>query len=182
MAFLASVIDDAQAWTPESTRAIFVSGFSNGAAMAFRMASELSSRIAALAPVAGYCWVPDPKPARSHPDSLPDRFTRSIVPLRGGEVRSPWQHRYVRRPPVAETLERWAVCSAARPSREQHPTARAFGSRAIRAGAVSRSLRRGAGPSLARWKGAFNPRIAGPPSDRSQRHRTGSGTSSSITA
>ncbi|MCK7513632.1 MAG: hypothetical protein MZV70_62830 [Desulfobacterales bacterium] len=39
------------------TRRIFVTGFSNGASMAFRVGAELSGRVAAIAPVAGACWL-----------------------------------------------------------------------------------------------------------------------------
>ncbi len=108
VAFLATVIDDAVVRVNADPRRVFVCGFSNGAAMAFRVAAELADKIAAVAPVAGHCWVPDPKPIRPVPTFYLIGSADPLIPLRGGEVRSPWQHRYVRRPPIAWTLERWA--------------------------------------------------------------------------
>ena len=54
--FLAAMLVDLEARFAVDTRRIFVTGFSNGASMAFRLGAELSERIAAIAPVAGACW------------------------------------------------------------------------------------------------------------------------------
>ncbi len=51
--YLAAVLDDAILRTPIDPRRIYVVGMSNGAAMAGRLARELSERIAAMAQVAG---------------------------------------------------------------------------------------------------------------------------------
>src|SRR5262249_16737213 len=67
VAFLSEVIDDAMKRAAVDPDRVFVSGFSNGAGMAFRAAAELADRIAAVAPVAGYCGLPHPKPARPVP-------------------------------------------------------------------------------------------------------------------
>jgi polyhydroxybutyrate depolymerase len=108
VAFLISIIEDVAGRAHIDRRRVFVAGFSNGAAMAFRLAAEAADRIAAVAPVAGYCWVAEPEPVRPVPTLYVIGAADPLVPLRGGDVRSPWQHRYVRRPPVAESLERWA--------------------------------------------------------------------------
>jgi polyhydroxybutyrate depolymerase len=108
VAFLSSVVEDALDRTRADERRVYVSGFSNGAAMTFRLAIERADRIAAIAPVAGYCWVSDPRPTRAIPTLYIIGSLDPLVPLRGGEVRSPWQHRYVRREPVTHTLDRWA--------------------------------------------------------------------------
>lgn len=102
VAFLTAIADDIHA------RRVLVTGFSNGAAMAFRFAAERANRIAAVAPVAGYCWLPHPQPARPVPTFYLIGSLDPLVPVRGGQVRSPWQHRYLRRPPVSDSLERWA--------------------------------------------------------------------------
>src|SRR5947209_13952862 len=39
---------------------VYVTGFSNGAGMAFRLAADLADHVAAVAPVAGPCWVQEP--------------------------------------------------------------------------------------------------------------------------
>lgn len=109
VAFLAAVIHDSVSRTDADPRRVYLSGFSNGAGMAFRAAAELADRLAAVAPVAGYCRVPDPKPVRPVPTLYLIGSADPLVPIRGGDVRSPWQHRLVRRRPVAYTLERWAT-------------------------------------------------------------------------
>jgi polyhydroxybutyrate depolymerase len=90
-------------------RRVYLTGFSNGAAMAFRFAAERAGLLAAVAPVAGYCGVPDPRPSRPVPTLYVIGTADPLVPLRGGQVRSPWGGRLVHRPPVVETLETWAT-------------------------------------------------------------------------
>ncbi len=107
--YLAAVIDDAVSRAGADPARVYVSGFSNGAGVAFRAAAELADRIAAVAPVAGYCKVADPRPARPVPTLYIIGSADPLVPPRGGDVRSPWLHRLVRRPPVADTLGRWAA-------------------------------------------------------------------------
>lgn len=85
---------------------VFVTGFSNGAAMTFRLAATLSERLSAIAPVAGYCWLS----VESVPRPIPTLYLLGkedpLVPVNGGTVRSPWG--WVEdRPPIRETIERW---------------------------------------------------------------------------
>ena len=165
-AFLAAVIEDAQARIGIDPARVYVSGFSNGAAMAFRFAAEWADRIAAVAPLAGYCWG-DPKPARPIPTLYVIGSLDPLVPPRGGEVRSPWQHRYVRRPPVADTLERWARaigCEAAPVMESDSDGVRVDrypGPVEFRAITIE-----GLGHHWPGGVGGFNHRIAGPPSNR----------------
>lgn len=135
--------------------------------MAFRMAAEMANRITAVAPVAGYCWVPNPKPARPVPTLYLIGSLDPLVPLRGGEVRSPWQHRYVHRPPVAESLEGWAKalgCTSIPLTESDNDGLRIDvfpGPVPFRAITIE-----GLGHHWPGGKGGFNPRIAGPSSDR----------------
>lgn len=115
VAFLDAVIDHAIRFLNITARRVFVAGFSNGAGMTFRFAAERAERIAAIAPVAGHCWVADPKPSRPIPTIYTVGTDDLFIPLRGGEVRLPWVNRLMRRPPVAETLERWAVAIGCSP-------------------------------------------------------------------
>jgi polyhydroxybutyrate depolymerase len=55
--FLNAMLDDLLARFAVDERRIFVTGFSNGASMSFRIGAELSKRIAAIAPVAGALWL-----------------------------------------------------------------------------------------------------------------------------
>jgi polyhydroxybutyrate depolymerase len=165
VAFLTAVIDDATSRTGADPGRVFVSGFSNGAGMAFRLAAERADRMAAVAPVAGYCWV-NPKPARPVPTLYVVGTTDPLVPLRGGEVRSPWQHRYVRRPPVADTLERWAKAIGCDPIPRTESDSGGVrvdtypGPVPFRVVMVA-----GLGHHWPGGKGRLNPRIAGSPSD-----------------
>jgi polyhydroxybutyrate depolymerase len=53
VAFLDALLDDLAGAYRVDPRRVFATGMSNGAMMAYRLASELSERIAAVAPVAG---------------------------------------------------------------------------------------------------------------------------------
>jgi polyhydroxybutyrate depolymerase len=53
VAFLAALLDDLARAYPIDARRVYVTGMSNGAVMAYRLAAELSERVAAVAPVAG---------------------------------------------------------------------------------------------------------------------------------
>ncbi|HEY1189842.1 MAG TPA: hypothetical protein VGE74_19490 [Gemmata sp.] len=108
VSFLITVINDAALRWGADSRHVFVTGFSNGAGMTFRLAAEAADRVAAIAPVAGYCWVPEPLPVRPVPTLYMIGTHDLLVPLRGGDVRLPWNNRLARRPPVNDTLERWA--------------------------------------------------------------------------
>jgi polyhydroxybutyrate depolymerase len=188
LTFLAAVMDDAARRSGADANRVFVCGFSNGAAMAFRVAAELAERVAAVAPVAGHCLAADPRPARPVPTLYVVGSADPLIPLRGGEVRSPWQHRYVRRPPVVETLERWARAIGCEPipTKDPSPTPPRLGEGLSPPSLVGKgdgglgSLQVDTypGPVLFRsvvidglghhWpggKGQFNHRIAGQPSD-----------------
>src|SRR3989344_4229213 len=68
VAFINMLIDDLFVKFPADKERIFVTGFSNGASMAFRLGVELSGRIAAIAPVAGV--FSNPPSALNSPVSL----------------------------------------------------------------------------------------------------------------
>jgi polyhydroxybutyrate depolymerase len=89
------------------SRRVYVTGFSNGAAMTFRVAHEMSERIAAIAPVAGYCRIDEPKPSRAVPTLYLVGTVDPLVPLEGGEVMTPWGNT-IMRPPVRAMFEKWA--------------------------------------------------------------------------
>lgn len=167
VAFLAATVDDAVARTGADPRRVYVSGFSNGAGMAFRAAAELSDRVAAVAPVAGYWAKSVAPPARPVPTLYLIGDVDPLVPLRGGDVRSPWMHRLIRRPPVADTLERWARAIGCEPVPlaesdadgvrvERHPGPVEFRTVVVE----------GLGHHWPGGKGQLNHRIAGPSSGR----------------
>jgi polyhydroxybutyrate depolymerase len=106
--FLTAVLDDVANRLGADPRRVFIVGFSNGAGMTFRFAAEQANRVAAIAPVAGHCWVLEPKPVCPVPTLYVVGTADPLIPLRGGDVRNPWSHRLLHRPPVNDTLERWA--------------------------------------------------------------------------
>jgi polyhydroxybutyrate depolymerase len=166
--FLSQVIADATARAGADPRRVSVTGFSNGAAMAFRVAAELSDRVAAVAPVAGYCRVPAGfRAARPVPTLYLIGAADPLAPVRGGDVRSPWKHRLVRRRPVAETLARWAGVIGCSPDPVAGPDADGVrtdvypGPVPFRATTID-----GLGHHWPGGKAQLNHRIAGPASGR----------------
>jgi len=164
IAFLSAVIMGAVGRGADPRR-VFVTGFSNGAGMAFRFAAECADRVSAIAPVAGHCWVREPKPSRPVPTLYTVGTGDLLLPFRGGDVQLPWTNRLVRRPPVTETLERWATALGCTPipivQREgtvrvdRYPGPVLFDAVTVE----------GLGHHWPGGRAQLNPRMAGPPSD-----------------
>jgi polyhydroxybutyrate depolymerase len=89
VAFLRALLDELPKYLPMDTARLYVTGFSNGASMAFRLGLELSDRIAAIAPVAGYCWQRAPKPDQSVPALYLVGDRDPLVPLEGATWKRP---------------------------------------------------------------------------------------------
>lgn len=89
VAFTRQVLDDLQGIANVDRHRIYATGMSNGAMMAYRLASEMSDRIAAIAPVSGPMGTRDCRPGRAvsvmhfHGDA--DEF----APFKGGVGRGP---------------------------------------------------------------------------------------------
>lgn len=107
LGFLHAVLDDLPRHVVFDPHRLYVTGFSNGAAMTFRMGAALGDRIAAIAPVAGNCPVPLPKPKRPMPTLFLIGDSDPLIPYRGGHVKSPWTGDVDIRPPVRDTLLGW---------------------------------------------------------------------------
>jgi polyhydroxybutyrate depolymerase len=166
IAFLTAVIDDALSRTGTDPAKVFMVRFSNGAGMTFRYAAERADRVAAIAAIAGYCRVGNIKPVRPVSTLFAVGTVDPLVPLRGGDVRSPWLNRLVHRPPVIETMQRWAHaidCQGIPVTQSDsggvrmdiYPGPVLFQSVTIE----------GLGHHWPGGKGQLNHRIAGPPSD-----------------
>jgi polyhydroxybutyrate depolymerase len=167
VAFVAAVIDDLAAQHLIDTRRVFVTGFSNGAGLAFRVAAELSPRIAAVAPVAGHCWLSDPRPEMSRATLFLIGDADPLVPLAGGTVTTPWGRTEVR-PSVAATLEKWAMAlgCALTPRRAQDGEVREDVYGPGREGVTLRAITiAGLGHHWPGGRGELSRRLAGPPSD-----------------
>jgi polyhydroxybutyrate depolymerase len=82
--FVRKLLDDLGAVSQIDAKRVYATGMSNGAMMAYRLASELSDRIAAIAPVAGPMGTRECHPTRAVPvlhfHGTDDKF----APLAGG--------------------------------------------------------------------------------------------------
>jgi polyhydroxybutyrate depolymerase len=65
--YLTKVLDDVSAAANVDAKRVYATGFSNGAMMCYRLAAELSDRIAAIAPVAGVMTTARARPRRPVP-------------------------------------------------------------------------------------------------------------------
>lgn len=113
--FLNALLDHITAQHAVNPFRIYATGFSNGAAMTFRLGAELASRFAAIAPIAGLCPPLPRKPAVSLRTLYMIGTRDPLLPLEGGEVRLPWSETIIQRPPVRESLKRWAAAIGCTP-------------------------------------------------------------------
>ena len=109
VAYLLQIVADliARGFCPSGR--VGVTGFSNGAGMAYRFAAERADSLAALAPVAGHCWS-IARPSRPVPTMAIGGALDPLMPLAGGAARLPWGGVAVR-PPVAATFRAWATAN-----------------------------------------------------------------------
>jgi polyhydroxybutyrate depolymerase len=108
LGFFELLFDDLAQRAAIDPRRIYVTGFSNGASMTFELAVNFSDRIAAIAPVAGYCRVKT-MPVRAVPTTFIIGTADPLVPPFGGQVTSPWTGEAVQRPPAMAGLDKWAT-------------------------------------------------------------------------
>lgn len=105
VAYLAAVIDDLSAAANADTKRVYATGFSNGGMMCYRLASELSGRIAAVAPVAGTMTAAGSRAKRAVP-VLHFHGTRdTFVSYEGRVWREPRSARFKG---VDDTIRFWA--------------------------------------------------------------------------
>ncbi|MCZ2340275.1 MAG: hypothetical protein LC104_00590 [Bacteroidales bacterium] len=112
VAFLDALLDDVLIRDGVDPHRVYLTGFSNGAGMTFRYAAERSERLAAIAPVAGYCWIREPCLTRPIPTLFIVGEADPLIPLTVGTVRLPWGNRIVERPGIWDTLRRWAAANS----------------------------------------------------------------------
>jgi polyhydroxybutyrate depolymerase len=162
--FLCDLLDELPRRVTVDERRVFATGFSNGAGMVFRLAAERSTRLAAIAPVAGHCWVADPRPERAVPTLYLVGTADPLVPLAGGPIRSPWGKDEVR-PAVGETLTTWAAALGCPPG--PVPVRDEGGVRVVRYGSELEAwFIEGLGHHWPGGRGRLKPRLFGRPSDR----------------
>ncbi len=84
--FIGSIIDALVASGRADADRIYVTGMSNGAMLAHRIGRELSTRIAAIAPVVGAVFGDEPPPRGPVPAFIVTGATDAIVPPAGGPL------------------------------------------------------------------------------------------------
>jgi polyhydroxybutyrate depolymerase len=82
--FVNLLLDQLEARLCVDTRRVFSTGFSNGGFLSHRLACEASTRIAAIAPVAGMMGISDCNPTRPVPVMHFHGTSDTIVPYSGG--------------------------------------------------------------------------------------------------
>lgn len=104
VAFVRQLLDDLATVVNVDAKRIFATGMSNGGMMCYRLAAELSERIAAIAPVAGTMAVTESKPKRPvsvlHFHGTEDR----LVPYGGPDQRVP---KFLTFKSVEDTVAAW---------------------------------------------------------------------------
>jgi len=106
--FLDAVMAEAHKRVHINRRRVFATGFSNGAAMTFRLAVERPNVLAAIAPVAGYCRVNVPSPIRPVPTFYLVGDRDPFLPIQGGVVKTVWGWSETR-PPIVEMFADWSA-------------------------------------------------------------------------
>jgi polyhydroxybutyrate depolymerase len=106
VAYVQAVIDDLATVLPIDPSRVYVTGFSNGALMAYRLACDAADRIGAVVPVAGGMALAEPECRPTRPVSIlhihgtADRF----APLGGGDSAMPLVRE---QPSVFEAIDFW---------------------------------------------------------------------------
>ena len=104
VAFVARLLDDLATVVTVDPRRVYATGMSNGAMMCYRLAAELSERIAAVAPVAGTMAATDATPKRPVPLLHFHGTEDRLVPYDGLDQRV---SKFVTLKSVEDTIATW---------------------------------------------------------------------------
>jgi polyhydroxybutyrate depolymerase len=112
VAYLSEVLNDVALRCAVDRHRIYLTGFSNGASMTFRMGIELADRLAAIAPVSGYCWQKNIVLKRPVPMLFIVGTADPLNPIDGGMGANPWGARTLK-PPYSDSVMTWRAAIAA---------------------------------------------------------------------
>jgi polyhydroxybutyrate depolymerase len=101
--FIGKVLDDLSARTNVDAKRVYACGMSNGAMMCYRLAAEMSDRIAAIAPVAGTVAITESHPKRPVPVLHFHGNADPIVPFR----RATTKPSFMKLSSVDESIQTW---------------------------------------------------------------------------
>lgn len=113
VAFIAALLDHLESGHAVDTRRVYVTGFSNGASMTFRVGLELSERLAAIAPVSGALWITEPKVEQPVSLLYLTGTSDPINPMDGGAPKMASGSGFKEapdkaKPPVRDSVTAWA--------------------------------------------------------------------------
>jgi polyhydroxybutyrate depolymerase len=103
--FISAIIDDLGACASIDSKRVYATGISNGGMMCYRLAAELSDRIAAIAPVAGTLTLRELNPARRVPIMHFHGTQDTFVPWGGPANQTP---SFITFRSVEDTMKVWA--------------------------------------------------------------------------
>ncbi len=102
--FVGQLLDDLQAVANVDPRRVYATGLSNGGMMSYRLAAEMSDRIAAIAPVGGTMGTDNPHPSRPVPVLHFHGLQDKIVPYSGQNAEMP---KFLKFKGVEESIACW---------------------------------------------------------------------------
>jgi polyhydroxybutyrate depolymerase len=102
--FTSRLLDDLGTFINVDAKRVYATGMSNGGMMCYRLAAELSDRIAAVAPVAGTLCIDKPSPSRPVPVMHFHGTADTLVPFSGPDVRTP---RFMNMKSVEDSVRMW---------------------------------------------------------------------------
>jgi polyhydroxybutyrate depolymerase len=106
LGFISAMIDYIEARYSADPARIYCTGFSMGASMTFSVGLNLSSRVAAVAPVSGHLWYTGKQLAYPVPLLFIIGTDDPLNPIAGGNVKLPWGSTQYH-PPIADSLKEW---------------------------------------------------------------------------
>ena len=112
VAFLDAMLDKVISDFAVDEKRIYVTGFSNGAAMTFRFGAQSKRRIAAIAPVAGANWLRETKLPHPVPMCYVTGDKDLLNPMGGGKISLPGASAALNatpKPSVADSIGGWCL-------------------------------------------------------------------------
>jgi polyhydroxybutyrate depolymerase len=104
VAFIGKLLDDLATVVKVDEKRVYACGMSNGGMMCYRLAAELSDRIAAIAPVAGAIAIDESKPKRPVPVIHFHGTKDTFVPFEMAKAKTP---KFMKLKGVEDSIQTW---------------------------------------------------------------------------